>query len=43
MGQERLTKLAIISIEHEEVKKLNLEDMVNDFASMKARKVAFNK
>lgn len=41
MGQERLTKLAIISIEHEEVKKLNLEDMVNDFASMKARKVAF--
>lgn len=41
MGQERLTNLAIISIEHEEVTKLNLDELVNDFALLKVRKVAF--
>lgn len=41
MRQELLTKLDVISIEHEEVKKFNFEDMVNDLAFMKARKIAF--
>ena len=41
MGQERLTGLAMLSIESERAKKLDLEQIVDEFAERKARKVPF--
>ena len=42
MSQERLNGLAIISIEKDLVSKLEYKNLINDFASQKARKVNFN-
>jgi len=39
MSQQRLTGLATISIEKELSEQLNYEDIINDFASKKARKI----
>ena len=41
MGQDRLTGLAIMSINHEIGKQLSYEDIIDDFASKKARKQKF--
>ncbi|XP_076046741.1 zinc finger MYM-type protein 1-like [Oratosquilla oratoria] len=41
MGQERLSGLAIISINHEVGKDVLYEDIIDDFASKKARKQRF--
>ncbi len=42
MGQERLSSLAILSIENEVANSVNFESIINKFASAKARKVTFN-
>lgn len=39
MGQERLQNLATISIESDFLKQLDMENLVNEFAKNKARKV----
>ncbi|CAI6374655.1 unnamed protein product [Macrosiphum euphorbiae] len=39
MSQQRLTGLATIRIEKELSEQLNYEDIINDFASKKARKI----
>lgn len=39
IGQERLSNLSIISIEYNIVKNINYDDVINEFAEMKARKV----
>ena len=39
MVQERLNGLATISIEHEIAKKLEVKELVAEFAKQKARKV----
>ncbi|EZA54577.1 Zinc finger MYM-type protein, partial [Ooceraea biroi] len=39
MGQERLSSLSILSIEHNIVKDINYDDVIDEFAEMKARKV----
>ncbi len=39
MGQERLSNLSILSIEHEIVKALSFDSIINDFAKKKCRKV----
>lgn len=41
MSNERLTGLSILSIEAELAQKLNLEELIQDFATIKARKVNF--
>ena len=41
MGQNHLTGLAIISINHEIGKQLSYDDIIDDFASKKARKQKF--
>ncbi|XP_034544579.1 zinc finger MYM-type protein 1-like [Notolabrus celidotus] len=41
MGQDRLTGLAIISINHETGKQLSYEEIIADFANKKARKQTF--
>lgn len=41
MGQERLTNLAILSIENEIAKKIDYNSIIDDFASAKARRVRF--
>ena len=41
MGQDRLTGLALISINHEMGKQLSYEDIIDDFARKKARKQTF--
>ncbi|XP_034058243.1 zinc finger MYM-type protein 1-like [Gymnodraco acuticeps] len=41
MGQDRLTGLAIISINHKIGKQLSYDDIIDDFASKKARKQKF--
>ncbi|XP_025425056.1 zinc finger MYM-type protein 1-like [Sipha flava] len=41
MSNERLTGLALLSIESHLAQELDLEDIVQDFASKKARKVNF--
>ena len=38
MTQERLNDLAIISIEHESANAIQYDDIIDDFASKKARK-----
>ena len=39
MPQERLSNLAILSIEREVTDKINFDIIINDFASVKARRV----
>ncbi|XP_076058380.1 uncharacterized protein LOC143035322 [Oratosquilla oratoria] len=41
MGQDRLTGLAIISINHEVGKQVSYEEIIDNFASKKARKQTF--
>ncbi|KYN00707.1 Zinc finger MYM-type protein 1, partial [Cyphomyrmex costatus] len=40
IGQHRLTNLGILSIENSISKQLNYEDIIDEFASRKARKIA---
>lgn len=42
MGQERLSGLAILSIENTRARELNIGDIVEDFAQRKARRMAFH-
>ena len=39
MGQLRLTSLTLLSVESELVEKLDFNDIINDFAHQKSRKV----
>ena len=41
MGQERLSGLAILSIENTRARELNIGDVVDDFAQRKARRMTF--
>ncbi|CAI6364414.1 unnamed protein product [Macrosiphum euphorbiae] len=41
MSQNRLTNSAILSIEHEITKSIDFEDVIEDFASIKSRKIKF--
>ena len=41
MGQERLTGLVLISIEHEESRKVDTSDLIEKFARRKSRKRRF--
>ncbi len=41
MSQERLTGLAIININHSMGEQISYDDIIDDFASRKARKVRF--
>lgn len=41
MCQERLSNLTIVSIEHEILNSIDISDIINKFASLKARKVTF--
>ena len=41
MNAERLSALSVLSIEKDYVQKLNFEDIIADFTSVKARKVQF--
>jgi hypothetical protein len=41
IGQTRLRDLAILSIEHAEADKMDLKELISDFANMKARKKQF--
>ena len=41
MKQDRLNGLATLAIEHDLAKLLNYDDIINDFASAKSRKVCF--
>ncbi|OCT81265.1 hypothetical protein XELAEV_18028083mg [Xenopus laevis] len=40
MGQERLSNLSILSIEHEIAKKIDFDNVIDHFAAIKARKIA---
>ena len=40
MGQERLSMLALMSIEHELLRSLDFTDTIEDFAVAEARKTA---
>jgi hypothetical protein len=40
MGQERLSDLAILSIENDEVEKVSFDELVHNFATEKCRRVA---
>jgi len=40
MGQERLNKLEILSIEHEVARDLNYTDVIDSFAAAKARNLS---
>ena len=42
MGQERLSSLAIISIENEVANKIDFDNVISEFSSRKARKVTLN-
>lgn len=39
MGQERLSNLAILSIEHEVAREIDFENVIDEFAAIKSRKV----
>lgn len=39
MSQERLTNLAILSIEYEVASKINFDDVIDEFAAIKSRKI----
>jgi hypothetical protein len=38
MGHKRLSALSLMAIESEQVKQMDFEDLLNDFASRKVRK-----
>lgn len=40
MAQQRLTDLGILSIEYDIVQKLSFDDVIDEFAKQKVRKVA---
>lgn len=42
MGQERLSSLTLLSIEHEKLRELDFADVIKEFASQKARKKPFS-
>ena len=42
MSQERLSGLAILSIENEMLEELEYKNLISQFASHKARKIDFN-
>ena len=42
MGQERLSPLSLLSIEHENLRLLDFTDIINKFATMKARKTTLS-
>lgn len=42
MGQERLVNLSLLSIEAQLVETLEYEELINDFAKLKARRINFN-
>ena len=42
MGQERLSGLAILSIENDRARKLDFTTIVNEFAEQKTRKVGLH-
>jgi hypothetical protein len=39
MGQERLSDLALLSIEREQFEKINFDDVIDQFATVKSRKI----
>lgn len=39
MGQDRLSDLALMSVEREALEKVDFDDVINQFASVKARKI----
>jgi len=39
MGQERLSNLAILSIENEVIREIDFEEVIDEFAAIKSRKV----
>lgn len=41
MGQERLSNLAILSIEYEVAKEIEFDDIIDEFAAIKSRKINF--
>jgi len=41
MSEERLSGLSIISIENKRAQQLNLDEVIDKFAQVKARKVNF--
>ena len=43
MGRERLSSLAIISIENEVANNIDSDDVISEFALRKVRKVTLNK
>ena len=42
MSQERLSELAILSIENEMLTEFECENLINNFASQQTRKINFN-
>ena len=40
MGQDRISDMAILSIEHTVVNTLDINKLIEDFAGKKARKIA---
>lgn len=42
MGQERLSNLAILSIESEVAGEINFADVIDEFVAIKSRKVKLN-
>lgn len=43
MAQERLTSLALLSIENDRVQEINFDNFINEFAPLKVRKQEFKK
>ena len=41
MGQDRLTDLALLSIERQMLQNTDFEEIIDEFASVKARKINF--
>ena len=41
MGENRLSALALLSIESDLVETLSFDDIISEFASMKARRIEF--
>ena len=42
MGQERLSNFSILSIEFDVAKCVNYDNIIDDFASLKTRKIHFS-
>ena len=41
MGQDRLSDLALMSVEREVLEQIDFDDIINQFAAVKARKINF--